>query len=319
MTDLNTCSPKYSIVIPVYRSKETLDELYESLTRVMDSLGEEYEIVLVNDGSPDDSWNKLKALREKDKRLSIVNLMRNYGQHNALMCGFAQSNGRYVITMDDDLQHPPEEIPKLIDSIENSDTDVVVGRYGEKKHNLFRNFGTWFMKQLYWHTMQIPKNLDMTSFRIIKKEIVDAALRFKVPAPRVDLIMFSITTNMSNVEISHAPRKAGKSGYTLRKLISNTLDNVLNYSSLPLRVVSYFGMIVSAFSVALSIYYLTLFLVGGTSVSGFTTLVLLTVFFGGAILMTLGIVGEYLTRIIRSCEQKPSYVIREHRGSKHAP
>ena len=237
--------------------------------------------------------------------------MRNFGQHHALMCGFRHARGKFIITLDDDLQHPPEEILRLIERMQLGDVDVVTGKYKEKQHNLFRNLGTWIIKQLSYWILEIPKTLDMTSFRIIRRDVVDAMLEFQLAKPRIGLIIFSITKNIANIETRHDVRREGKSGYSIRKLICNFLDNTLYYSSLPLRLTSALGALIAMASCALATYYLFLHLSNQTMVSGFTTLVLLILFFSGTILITLGVVGEYLIRIIRTSERRPTFVIRE--------
>lgn len=305
----------YSIVVPVYNSEKTLHKFYERVTAALSPLTDSYEIIMVNDGSRDKSWQTLESLSKKDPHLMAIELTRNFGQHNALMCGFNHASGEFIITLDDDLQNPPEEIPTLIDAIKKSDADVVIGKYPSKKHNFIRNFGSNAVKHISAYTLGIPTTLDMTSFRIIKRVIVDEIINFHNPSPRIGLIIYSVTHNIINVATKHAPRKAGKSGYSLHKLVGNFLDNILNYSSLPLRLVSYIGFFFSFLSFALALFYLIMYLSGTITVSGFTTLVLLTTFFSGLILMTLGIVGEYLIRIIKASEHNPQFIVRKrHNG-----
>jgi dolichol-phosphate mannosyltransferase/undecaprenyl-phosphate 4-deoxy-4-formamido-L-arabinose transferase len=237
--------------------------------------------------------------------------MRNFGQHSALICGFRFCRGHYVITLDDDLQHPPEEIPKLIECMKTQDCDAVIARYQKKQHAFYRNLGTRVLRWFTKSTLGIPKHLDLTSFRLMKRAAVDALLEFRVASPRVGLMLCSVTKNLVNVETRHESRKVGRSGYSLRRLVSFMIDNTLSYSSLPLKMTSWLGFSSAGLSFVVAVYFLTKYLAGGTSVSGFTTIVLLVTFFSGAILMTLGIVGEYLVRIIRAAEMKPLYVIAE--------
>lgn len=300
-----------STVIPVYRSAKTLDELYTRLSTVLDTLTDSWEALLVNDGSPDESWEKLIELSRNDKRVVSINLMRNLGQHNAVMCGLSYSRGNYVITLDDDLQHPPEEIPKLLEEMYRGTADVVVGTYGPKRHNFFRNLGTLLTKQLNFYTLGIPKTLDMTTFRVIRRPIVDEVIKFNSRTPRVGLIMFSITRNIVNVRTEHHTRKDARSGYSVRRLVGDFFDNIFNYSSLPLRCASYLGFTTAVISFLLAIYYLIRYLAGATTVAGFATLVLLILFFSGLILMTLGVTGEYLIRIVHASDYNPQYVVRE--------
>ena len=311
MTPVVASDPIYSIVVPVYNSRETLEELAQRLIATMVAVGESFEIILVNDGSADGSWEVLRQLPERDARVRTINFMRNFGQHSALMCGFRFCRGRFVITLDDDLQHPPEEIPKLIQCMRERNCDAVIARYAKKQHAFYRNFGTWMLKQFTKSTLGIPKHLDLTSFRLMKRAAVDALLEFRVASPRVGLMLCGVTKNLVNVETRHDSRKVGRSGYSLRHLVSFMIDNTLSYSSLPLRMTSWLGFSSAGLSVLVGLYFLAKYLAGGTSVSGFTTIVLLVSFFSGAILMTLGIVGEYLVRIIRAAEMKPLYVVSE--------
>jgi dolichol-phosphate mannosyltransferase/undecaprenyl-phosphate 4-deoxy-4-formamido-L-arabinose transferase len=304
-----------SVVIPVYRSAESLGELYSRLSAALDALTNSWEIVFVNDCSPDASWEKLKALSANDSRVVAVNLMRNFGQQNALMCGFSYSRGDYVVTMDDDLQHPPEEIAKLHAEIVKGEADVVVGSYRNKQHNAFRKFGTLLAKRLANYTLGIPTDFDLTSFRIVRRQIVQEAVKFNTGRPRVGLILFSITTNIVNVETEHHARMHGRSGYTLPRLLGDFVDSILNYSSLPLRLASYLGIGASFISFILAVYYLLLYAFRGFAVSGFATIVVLILFVSGVILLTLGVTGEYLARIIHSSEYNPQFVVREEAGN----
>jgi len=304
-------APTYSIVIPVYASAQFLDELHTRLTATMDAVGEPYEIVFVNDDGPDDSLSVLHRLHEADARVVVIDLMRNAGQHSALMAGFSVAAGRYVVTMDDDLQHPPEEIPRLIAAMATNEADVVIGRYNTKQHAGYRNLGSWAMKALSWYTLGVPRNLDLTSFRLMHRRVVDAVVDFHGPRPRVGLIVFQVTRRIINVDVEHHPRRKGASSYALRKLVASAIDNVVNYSALPLRLLAGLGCITAAASTLLAVGYIVLYLAGGIAVSGFTTLVLLMLFFMGLTMAAFGIVGEYMIRIVSAAERRPRYIVRE--------
>lgn len=302
---------KYSIVIPVYNSEKTLVELFSRITKVFEDISNSYEIIFINDGSIDNSWGKLTELANIDSHVVGVNLMRNFGQHNAIMCGFNKCVGDFIITLDDDLQHPPEEIPKLIAEIDKGTADVVIGSYGKKQHNFIRNMGTSLVKKITKKTLGIPVNLDMTSFRIISRQVIDEVIKFNTVSPRIGLIIFNVTKNIVNVKTEHHPRKEGKSGYPFTKLVGNFLDNIINYSSLPLRMASYAGFILSLSSFLLGIYFAFSLFFNLITVSGFTTIVVLITFFFGTTIMILGLIGEYLIRIIHASEYKPQYIIRK--------
>lgn len=307
---------KTSVAIPVYRSETTLDRLIARLTTTLDGIGDPYEIVLVNDGSPDGSWERLIALQKTHPRLHAINLMRNFGQHSALMCAFAHCRGEIIVTLDDDLQHYPEDIPNLLRALEDASVDVAMGRYQHKRHSRVRNWGTWLIKQISATTLDVPKDLDLTSFRAMRKPIVDALLDFRVASPRIGLMVFAVTRAIVNVPVRHAARATGRSGYSWTRLIANFLDNILYFSSLPLRLVSYGGLTLSMISLLLGVWYLFRYFSGGITVSGFATIVLLTTLYAGVVLGSLGIVGEYLVRIVRASEQRPLYVIREQRNAR---
>ena len=200
---------------PSTNPPRTLDQLYQRLSDVLDSMTDSWELVLVNDGSPDESWERLQEFSRSDQRVVSINLVRNFGQHNALMCRLSRSKGRYVVTMDDDLQHPPEEIPKLVLTLEERGADAVLGSYDSNRQSPFRKAGSLLAKQVYCYLLGIPKALSPTSFRIIRKEIVEQIVKYDSARPRVGLILFSITRNVVDIRTAHHARIEGRSGYSL--------------------------------------------------------------------------------------------------------
>lgn len=306
-----TVTPKYSVVIPVYNSARYLQELHARLRSVMDRLNEPYEILFVNDASPDDSLTVLRGIQDGDDRVVVVDLMRNFGQHNAVVCGFESSAGEFVVTMDDDLQHPPEEIPKLIAAMQSGEVDVVIGRYIEKRHSPARNVASWLMKRLSWHTVGVPQGLKLNSFRLMRRRVADAVVELAGAKPRVGLMIFQITRRITNVDVEHHARRGERTSYRPHKLISAAIDNVVNYSSLPLRLLAYGGFLTSATAIILAMVYLVRYLAGDIRVAGFTTLVILLLFFMGLTMCAFGIVGEYLVRIVWAAERRPPFVVRE--------
>ncbi len=306
-----TGTVEFSVVIPVYNAERTLAPLVEGLGDVFTSLGRAYEIVLVDDGSRDSSWQVIESLHARGVPIRAFRLMRNHGQHCALKCGLDHCAGRYAITMDDDLQHPPEEIPKLIEATESDpDVDVVMGRYVTKKHSAFRNAGTWLHDRLQRIIFNKQPGLALTSFRIINRAVLDEIRQTRHARPRIGLIILSITSRIKNVLVQHEPRSAGRSEYTLRRMVSDTLDSILNYSSLPLRMMSWFGIGSALFSLLLGLYFLVKKLLGQVAVSGFTSTILVVLFTGGVILFSFGLVGEYLERIVSQQMLSTQYHIR---------
>lgn len=305
--------PVYSVVIPVYKSEMILNELYDRLIQVFDNvIKEPFEIILVDDASPDNSWGVLILLREKDKRVKIIQLLTNSGQHNATMCGFNHAYGDYVITMDDDLQHLPEDLPVLIDAIKQNDqADVVLGSYISKKHSLVRNFGTNILNRFTSYIFKKPLSLKLTSFRIIRRQIILALTNIKVDSPRIGNLLLILTNRIYNVPVKHADRKVGKGNYNFRKLVKDSLDNIITYSSLPLRFMVFIGFFSAIVCLFLTFYYLYRYFFIGIAVPGWTTVTLLLLFFFGITLFSVGIIGEYLIRIIKETKKYPQYIIRE--------
>ena len=288
-----------SIVVPVYRSAGTLDEFYLRLSSVLDSLTASWEMVLVNDGSADESWEKLTELSRNDPRVVSINLARNFGQHNALMCGLGRCKGRYVVTMDDDLQHPPEEIPKLVKELEESGADAVLARYDSKKHDLFRRAGSLLAKQVFFYLLGVPRALNMTPFRIIRREIVERIVECTSARPRVGLILFSITSHVGFVLTEHHPRSEGQSGYSLTKLVGDFTDNILNYSPRLLRNFGYAGAVAVVVAATMRARW---------DVSGVS---LLPLAFAGFALMATGVLAEYRLRTVHSGDDRPQYLVGE--------
>jgi glycosyltransferase involved in cell wall biosynthesis len=301
----------YSIVVPVYRSSESLRDLCGRIDKVFKQIEGDYELILVEDCGGDDSWEVMKSLRKENEKIKIIRLARNFGQHNALLCGFSFAGGAYVITMDDDLQNPPEEIPKLIDTITASGFDVVYGIPEARKHSWVRNAGSYVFIRFLSHIFNLIPKLKVSSFRIMKKHVVDQILQIPTPNPLVGTLILKVTTWIGNVPVVHHQRLCGRTNYTPSKLITHFLNGILYHSYLPLKAVFVLGIGCLFLSLLLAAYYLFLFFRGSITVSGWTTLVLLILFFSGMIMFALGIVGEYLFRIIQEVGRAPQYVIRD--------
>ncbi len=310
---MSASKPVYSVVIPVYNSGAILTELTERLIKVFDQeMGEPFEVIFVDDLSPDHSWAVLESLHRKDNRIKAVQLMDNTGQHTATMCGFTYVRGDYAITMDDDLQHLPEEIPHLVKAIKNNEkADIIIGSYISKRHNLIRNLGTKLFNRLTSSLFKKPLDLKMTSFRIMNRQVVDALVTMRVDNPRIGYLLLMITKRIYNTPVQHAERKAGRSGYNFKRVFKDSVENVLSYSSLPLRMMIFLGFISAVICFILSFYYLYRYLFIGIAVPGWTTVILLLLFFFGITLFSIGLVGEYLIRIIRETKKYPQYTVRK--------
>lgn len=312
----------YSIVVPVYNSEKTLPAFYERLVRVMEGLGTTFEIVFVEDCGQDNSWHVLLDLAEKDERVSAIQLMRNYGQARATMCGLGHSRGHFIITIDDDLQHPPEEIPILVQALEqNPNADVIIGiPHKTKKHALWRNLGSEFVNTINTHVFKKDHSLKFSGFRIIRRQVVDCLVEQNVPQPAISALLISITPRIKNIGVQHEPRASGKSGYTLTKIFTLTLSNFLAFSVFPLRFLAIIGVVGVIGSMIVGAAYFAKYLMGGIGMPGFTTLVLLLIGISGFIFFAFGLLGEYLLRILQSVHFTPQYVVRQKisaRTQKH--
>ena len=304
----------YSIVIPTYNGAATLRELATRLSKVMKKVGQPFEILFIDDDSPDNSWEILTTLKQNFPFIRAFRLMKNMGQFRALMCGFEQVRGEFIITMDDDLQNPPEEIPKLINCLTKNPTmDAVIAAYANKQHNSWRRFGSFLIDMTNRFISHKKSNLKTTSFRLLRRKMVKAISSHKTMNPVMGPLVVQNSKRIMNVFVEHHPRKAGRSNYRIAGLIKLALDHIFNFSTMPLKIVSVMGILSSCISILLAVYYLFKFLCGdvGVKVQGWTTLVLLLTFFSGLILFSLGLIGEYLIRIIREVSHSPRYIIRE--------
>jgi len=301
----------YSIVVPVYKSENSLRRLYQRIDRTFENIDGDYELILVDDCSRNGVWQLMKSLREQDSRVKIIRLARNFGQHNALMCGFSFVSGDYVITMDDDLQNPPEEIPRLIDAIKGSELDVVYGIPRIKKHSHFKNAGSRVFMYLMSVIFRRGHRVRISSFRIVRRSFIDHIISINTPNPVVGLLLLRVTDSVGTIPIDHHERIDGRTTYSLAKLVGQFLDGILYNSTLPLRVVFALGITCLGLCAALGTYYLLAYMLGVITVSGWTTLVLLILFFSGIIMFSVGIIGEYLLRILQEVSRTPQYVIRD--------
>jgi glycosyltransferase involved in cell wall biosynthesis len=230
-----------SVVIPVYHGAITVQKLVESAQEQLKEYS--FEIVLINDGSKDDSEKKCLELAEKFDNVSFLSLRKNFGEFQAVMCGLNHTKGDYTVIIDDDFQNPPSEIIKLLETAQKGDFDVVYGQYDEKKHHQFRNFGSWFVNQVTTSLFQKPQDLYLSSFKIIKKEVVEGICKYKGPYPYIDGLIFNVTDNVGKVTVQHNDRQNGESNYTAKKLASLFLNIIFGYSLLPVRLSLFLGFL----------------------------------------------------------------------------
>jgi len=298
-----------SVVIPVYRSESSLRPLVARLLRVLGRTGLRHEVILVEDGGGDGSWNVLRELQaDHHDRILVIQLMRNYGQHNALMCGFRHARGEYIVTIDDDLQNPPEEIPKLLDAIQTGQFDLVYGTYGSKKHSLWRNAGSALVNAFY--RIVFKNAVTISSFRAIHRPLLESIFPYDLNFTFIDGLLAWNTQRIGQVEVEHLPRAAGRSGYDPRKLVVLALNLFTNFSLLPLQVVSWCGLALSGVGFSLVLFYLIQSLRARIIVPGYASTIIAILVVGGTQLLALGIIGEYLGRLHLNVNRKPQYTVR---------
>ncbi len=298
-----------SVVVPVYRSESTLRPLVARLLRVLEQTGLDHEVVLVEDGGQDGSWKVLRDLQATNPdRIVVIQLMRNYGQHNALMCGFRHARGDFIVTLDDDLQNPPEEIPKLLDLIRTGEYDLVYGMYSTKEHSRFRNAGSTFVNAFYRFVFK--SEATISSFRAIHRPLLESIFPYDLNFTFVDGLLAWNTQRIGQVEVEHHPRALGRSGYNLRKLVVLALNLITNFSLLPLQIVSWFGLALSGVGFLLAVFYLIQSLRSQIVVAGYASLIIAILVVGGTQLLALGIAGEYLGRLHLNVNRQPQYTMR---------
>jgi undecaprenyl-phosphate 4-deoxy-4-formamido-L-arabinose transferase len=301
-----------SVVIPVYNSQGSLIPLISRLGEALPALSTNYEVVFINDGSQDKSWSVIRDLVETHQWIRGVNLMRNYGQHNAILCGIREARYEVIITMDDDLQHPPEEIHKLLEKMDEG-YDVVYGSPASLPHSLWRNLFSKFTKRALAYAMGIRTIRDIGPFRAFRTDLRTAFANYQNPSVIIDVLLSWGTTRFASVIVNEDPRQTGRSNYNFFKLFRVAMEILTGFSTIPLRLASLLGFIFTIFGLAVFIYVLVVFLTAG-SVPGFPFLASIIALFSGAQLFALGIFGEYLARIFDRNMDRPPYVISDYQG-----
>jgi undecaprenyl-phosphate 4-deoxy-4-formamido-L-arabinose transferase len=307
---------KLSIVIPVYGSERVLPELVSQIRYELDkleSLLENYEIIFVCDQSPDNSWQVIKILSSKYPQVCGVLLRINAGQHNALMAGLDRARGEVIVTMDDDLQHSPTDISKLLHLIDQG-YDVAYARFKKRNHALWKITGSHINSLVAGYLIQKPKDLYLSPFRALKAGIRDDILRYAGPFVYVDGLILSVTQNIASIDVDHHQRFAGDSSYGLRKSLSLWLKMATNFSIFPLRITSILGLIFSGLGFCLAILLVIQKFTLNVMPIGWTSLIVTILTVGGVQLLALGMIGEYIGRVLLTINSKPQYVIAETVG-----
>jgi undecaprenyl-phosphate 4-deoxy-4-formamido-L-arabinose transferase len=306
--------PGLSIVIPVYRGAATIGRLVDALSELNPAGG--LEVVLVNDGSPDNSGDVCRDLLTTARvPLTYIEHARNYGEHNAVMTGLRQARGAYVITMDDDLQNPPEEVTRLYDHARIGGWDVVYTRYAAKQHAGWRNLGSRFANRVADRLLDKPKGLYLSSFRCVSALVVKAVTRYSGPYPYVDGLIMQVTQRIDSIEVRHLPRAEGRSNYTLVRLVRLWLNLATSFSLAPLRLAVWAGAAMSILGAAGAIATISEALFWHDTPSGWASIMVALLLVSGVQSMILGVLGEYVGRTFLSANGKPQGTVREVRSN----
>lgn len=303
-----------SIIIPVYCSAGILPDLHLRIKKTFEASGLLYEIIFIDDGSPDASWPVICSLSKLNSEVIGIRMSRNYGQHNALLCGIRNARGELVITMDDDLQHPPEESLKLIEKL-TKELDVVYGYPEQLQHGLLRNFASYITKMVLQKSIGVENARHVSAFRIFRVRLREAFSNQQGPSVNVDVLLSWATSRFGYVLINHEKRKIGNSGYNLRKLLIHAINMITGFSTLPLQFAALVGLLLSVLGFLILAYVVSGWIMHGSLVPGFAFLASMLAIFSGAQMLALGIMGEYLSRIYSRSMNKPSYFVQEEIAS----
>lgn len=304
-----------SVIIPLYNSAATLPQLLARLDAALGLLARESEIILVNDGSRDATWATLLTELPRYPRVTALNMMRNYGQHNALLAGLRQARYPLCVTLDDDLQNPPEEIGVLLAAL-TPEVDVVYGAPRAQKHSLPRLLASRVTKLVLARSMDVTVAEQISAFRLLRTDLRRAFETYRGPFVNLDVLLTWATARFAAVPVRHDPRQTGASNYTFGRLITHALNMVTGFSALPLQMTSILGLGMAGFGCGVLVYVVGRFLLQGSPVQGFPFLASIVAIFSGAQLLSLGIIGEYLWRMYFRVMERPAYLVREQIGGE---
>jgi len=307
--------PDISIVVPVYNSEGSLAELVRRLETTLRPLSNGLEVILVNDGSRDRSWDVICQLAGEYDWVRGFNLLRNYGQHNALLCGIRMAQNDVIVTIDDDLQNPPEEVPRLLDKLAEG-YDVVYGTPEKQQHGLWRDLASLITKLALQSAMGVGVARNVSAFRVFRTQLRDAFASYQSPFVSIDVLLTWGTTRFAAIPVRHDIRKEGASNYTFRKLVTHALNMITGFSVVPLQLASVTGFVFTCFGLVVLLYVLGRYLLQGDSVPGFAFLASIIAIFSGAQLFALGIIGEYLARMHQRTMERPVYAVRSTTETK---
>ncbi len=306
-----TATPTYSVVIPVYNSAKIVALVITRTIAFFEKHGWSYEIILVNDGSRDNSWQVIAAQAAQLPHVIAINLLRNYGQHNAVFCGIAQSRGQYVITIDDDLQNPPEEIIHLVTQMQVGNHDVVFGRFRQKQHSLGRRVGSGLIRMINNHVFYCPPDIVPSNFRLMHRAVIERMMGYTTAYPYTTGLALMFAQSIGNVWVEHRERHEGKSNYNFVLILNLVLRILFNYSIWPLRVVTMTGFIISFVSFMVGVVLVIRRLIDNIHTPGWTGIMVMVVVLNGLIILMLGMLGEYTVRILQQMNSKETYHIKD--------
>jgi glycosyltransferase involved in cell wall biosynthesis len=299
-----------SVVVPVYNSQDSLRDLVARLGAVLPRLADRYEVIFVNDDSRDGSWAVIEGLAADHYWVRATSLMRNYGQHNALLCGIRAARFDVIVTMDDDLQHPPEEVPALLAEL-GSGFDVVYGTPAQQQHGLWRDLASELTKIALQSTMGVGTARRVSAFRAFRTQVRSAFASYSNPFVSIDVLLTWGTSRFSAIEVRHEPRRAGVSNYTFGKLVVHALNMITGFSTWPLQVASLLGFACTLLGIGVLVFVLGRYAIEGGSVPGFPFLASVIAIFSGAQLFAVGVIGEYLARLHFRSMERPVYTVRD--------
>lgn len=306
-----------SVVIPVYNSEEVVAELVRQLDDALSDF--DREIILVNDDSRDRSWDNIVDASNLYAHVIGINLRKNSGQDNAIMAGLRYARGAYVVIMDDDLQHSPYDIPALKSACESTNSDVCYAFFAKKKQAVWKNAGSWLNGKVANRMIGKSDEIYLSPFKVVRLEVVKEIAAYDGPFPYVDGLLFMVTQRVTQIEVDHHARFKGRSTYNLFRSIGVFLKLATSFSIYPLRVASVLGFIIAILGFGLGIFYFIDYFYAKDNVPGWTTMVILELLIGGIVLVSLGIIGEYLGRAYLTLNKRPQYTIRAVKPPRDAP
>lgn len=300
-----------SVVIPVYKSEKCIPELTKQISDALKDFN--WELILVNDCSPDNSWTEIKKVAAENNNITGINLRKNGGQDLAILAGLNHAKGKWIVIMDDDLQHSPYDIPKLYTQAQKG-FDVVYADFKQKKQKLWKNLGSWLNGKVSEITLGKPKGIYLSPFKIISSSVVKEMCKLNNLFPYIDGLIFQVTKNITQINIEHHKREYGKSNFTLVKSMQVFFRMMFGFSTFPLNFATYIGFFSSTMGFVLAIYFLVKFLLGLEPLTGWTSLIMVILILGGLILLALGIIGKYIGQMYLTINNSPKYIVKETVG-----